>query len=86
MIVKPSTSINDYLIDNGYLPVEHDATIHECYVCILHFNRFETILGNIDGRRSAIIRAIVEGEDSPGVTERTVNDWVKTAYGKEVVR
>ena len=80
---NPSTSLNDYLVHNGYGPVEKDASIHSCYLCLLYMNRLETILGDINGRRSAIVKAIVEAENAPGVTERTISNWIETAY-KEV--
>lgn len=76
--ITPETTINTYLVSHGYEPVKSDATIHDCYLCILHFNKFETILGNIDRRRSAIVRAIAETE--PVVSESMVMAWVKTAY------
>ena len=79
----PADSINGWLAEHGYKPVEKDATIHECYLCIMWFHRFETILGNIRGRRAAIVRAIVEAEDHPCISEYTVNEWIKVAYGRD---
>ena len=76
----PYTHINEYLGWHGYEPVGNDATIHDCYLCILHFHPFEELLGDVKGRHAAIIRAIVEGENHPGISERTVKTWMRTAY------
>ena len=72
--ITPQTMVNDWLDRHGYKPVEKDASIHDCYLCLLHFGRLETLLGSIDGRRNAIIKAIVEAENAPGVTERRIQE------------
>lgn len=81
MKAQPNDMINDFLIERGFpTGVEHDATIHECYLCILHFNKFETILGDIRGKRKAIVQAIIEAEKHPAVNERSIGKWIETAY------
>ncbi len=80
--ITPQTKINDWLVRNGYKPVEKDAEIHDCYLCLLHNGRLEDLLGDVSGRMAAIIRAIVEAEDAPGVTERRIQAWVDTIYGE----
>ena len=80
--ITPQTTVNEWLDRHGYKPVEKDATIHDRYLCLLHFGRLEKLLGNIDGKRNAIIRAIVEEEDAPGVTERRLQGWIETIYGE----
>lgn len=80
--ITPKTGINDWLVKNGYKPVEKDARIHDCYLCLLYYRRLEDLLGDVGGRRSAIVRAIVEAEDAPGVTERRIQGWVDTIYGE----
>ena len=85
MKTTPDTRINTWLAVRGYQPVEFDATIHDCYIALLHFNRLETVLGDVSGRRTAILEAIVEAEDSPGITMRTLQGWADTVY-EEVQR
>ena len=80
MKTTPDTRINTWLTAHGYQPVEFDATIHDCYLTLLYFNRLETVLGDISGRRTAILQAIVEAEDAPGVTMRTLQGWTDTIY------
>ena len=80
--ITPQTGINDWLVRNGYRPVERDAEIHDCYLCLLHYRKLEDLLGDVSGRMAAIIRAIVEAEDAPGVTERRIQGWVDTIYGE----
>ena len=64
----------------GYERVEKDATIHDCYLRLLHSKKLETLLGNIEGRRDAIVEAIVEAENAPGVTERRLQGWISNIY------
>jgi hypothetical protein len=80
--ITPQTRINHWLVSNGYKPVEKDAEIHDCYLCLLHYRRLEGLLGDVSGRKNAIIRAIVEAENAPGVTERRIQGWVETIYGE----
>ena len=80
--ITPEIRINDWLVKNGYKPVEKDAEIHDCYLCLLYFGRLEDLLGDVSGRRAAIVRAIVEAEDAPGVTERRIQGWIDTIYGE----
>lgn len=81
--ITPYTMINQWLVSNGYRPVEKDAEIHDCYLTLLHYQRLEDLLGDVSGRKSAIIKAIVEAENAPGVTEGCIKRWVETIYGKE---
>ena len=78
--ITPQTRINDWLVKNGYRPVQKDAEIHDCYLCLLHYKRLEDLLGDVSGRKNAIIRAIVEAENAPGVTERRIQGWIDTIY------
>ena len=78
--ITPKTKINDWLVLNGYKPVEKDAEIHDCYLCLLHFGKLESLLGDVNGRVRAIVKAIVEAEDAPGVTERRIQGWIDTIY------
>ena len=78
----PQTMVNEWLDRHGYKPVEKDAAIHDCYLCLLYFGRLEDLLGNIDGRRKTIIKAIVEAENAPGITERSIQGWIDTIYGE----
>lgn len=79
-MITPYTMINHWLISNGYRPVENDAEIHACYLALLHYKRLEDLLGDVSGRKSAIIRAIAEAENAPGVTESCIRRWVETIY------
>lgn len=79
--ITPHTMINHWLVSNGYRPVENDAEIHDCYLTLLHYKRLEDLLGDVSGRKGAIIRAIVEAEGAP-VTERCVRSWAETIYGE----
>ena len=80
--VNPQTTINDWLVSNGYQPVENNAEIHDCYLCLLHNGKLEDLLGDVSGRMGAIVKAIVEAEDAPGVTERRIQGWIETIYGE----
>lgn len=70
--------VNEYLLQKGYAPVEKDADMHDCYLCLLHFDRLEDLLGDVRGRRSAIIEGV---SDSEGIGESTVRKWVQYIYG-----
>lgn len=39
--ITPETRINDWLVKNGYKPVEKDARIHDCYDFGIHWVKEE---------------------------------------------
>ena len=48
--ITPQTDINDWLVRNGYRPVERDAEIHDCYLCLLHYRKLEDAPGVTERR------------------------------------
>lgn len=70
----PDTSINVYLKSKGYEPVEQDMTFQKLYESIIvDLKLMEEAVGDCRGRKTALVKGLVEAMDSAPITERYVD-------------
>ena len=74
----PDTKVNDWLIWKGLKPVGKDMTFQQLYSAIVIDQRLpEEVLGDCNGRKSELIKGIVQAMDHPAVTERYIQSVIK---------
>ena len=79
----PDTSINVYLKSKGYEPVERDMTFQKLYESIIvDLKLMEEAVGDCRGRKTALVKGLVEAFNTAPITERYVNSVLEETARK----
>lgn len=77
------TSINVYLKSKGYEPVERDMTFQKLYESIVvDLKLMEEAVGDCRGRKTALVKGLVEAFNTAPITERYVNSILEETARK----